>query len=69
VHVPLDAIVTVPVGVDFVPASVSVTATVQSLEVNRGTELGEHATAVLVVRLTAVTFVDPALVRCVLSPA
>lgn len=69
VHVPPGVKVTVPVGVDVVPAALSVTVAVHDVTWLIATVDGEHATVVVVVRRFTVTVVLPELVPCVESPA
>src|SRR3989441_9510314 len=60
---------TVPVGVLFVPTSVSLTVAVQLVEVPRGTAAGVQLTLVLVERVAVTaTVVVPELPACVVSP-
>jgi hypothetical protein len=59
---------TLPAGVIFVPPSVSLTVAVQVVGTFIGSEEGEQATPVDVVRLVAPTMVDPLLGACVESP-
>jgi len=61
VHVPPGVNVTVPVGVDAVPAAVSVTLAVHDVACPITTVLGVHATVVVVVRRLTVTVVLPEL--------
>jgi len=68
VQVPPGVKVTVPVGVLAVPVAVSVTVAVQVVVWPITTVDGLHATVVVVVRGLTVTFADPVLVACVLSP-
>src|SRR6267143_1809106 len=60
--------VTVPLGVVFVPTSVSVTVAVHVDEPPAGTLAGEQLTPVEVVRLLTVTVSEPELVPCFASP-
>ena len=62
VHVPPGAKVTVPVGVEVVPAAVSVTVAVQDVACPMNTVVGVHATVVVVVRRLTVTVAVPVLV-------
>jgi hypothetical protein len=62
VHVPPGVKVTVPAGVDVVPAAVSVTVAVQDVACAMKTVDGVHATVVVVVRKLTVTVVLPVLV-------
>ena len=62
VQVPPGVNVTVPVGVEVVPAAVSVTVAVQLVACPTITEEGVHATVVVVVRRLTVTVVLPELV-------
>ena len=62
VHVPPGVKVTVPVGVDVVPAAVSVTVAVHDVAWLTNTVDGVHATVVVVVRKLTVTVADPVLV-------
>ena len=60
---------TVPVGVVFVPASVSLTVAIQLVAWPRTTDDGEQVTVVPVERFAVtVTAVVPELPRCVASP-
>jgi hypothetical protein len=68
VQVPPGVRVTVPVGVEAVPAAASVTAAVHDVACSITTVLGVHATVVVVVLRLTVTFVDPELVAWVVSP-
>ena len=61
VPAPLLVKVTVPVGVVFVPTSVSLTVAVQVVDVPGGTVEGEQLTLVLVERFVTVTVVVPLL--------
>jgi len=61
VQVPPGVNVTVPVGVDAVPAAVSVTVAVHDVACPITTVLGVHATVVVVVRRLTVTVVLPEL--------
>ena len=61
VHVPPGVNVTVPLGVDAVPAAVSVTVAVQVVACPITTVLGVHATVVDVVLRLTVTVVLPEL--------
>src|SRR3989442_7079356 len=61
--------VTVPVGVEGVPVSVSVTVAVQVVETPAGTVGGVHPTVVEVVRLVTVTVALPLLFWWGDSPA
>ena len=65
---PLALKLTVPVGVDFVPTSVSVTVAVHVDGLPAGTGFGLQLTLVLVVRLVTVRFVLPLLVLWSASP-
>ena len=58
---------TVPVGVLAVPPSVSVTVAVHVVPTARST-VGEQEIAVLVVRLSTVSVVEPLLIAWVASP-
>jgi hypothetical protein len=58
---------TVPVGVDAVPPSVSVTVAVHVVPTARST-VGAQEIAVLVVRVSTVSVVEPLLVAWVASP-
>ena len=66
--VPVWETVTVPVGADLVPASVSLTVVVQVEPWLTATVVGEQTTLVEVERLLTVTDAVPELVECVLSP-
>src|SRR3989441_1534877 len=69
VPLPLLLKLTVPVGVLFVPTSVSLTVAVQLVEVPRGTAAGVQLTLVLVERVAVTaTVVVPELPACVVSP-
>ena len=59
---------TVPVGVDAVPAAVSLTVAVQVVLAPTGTLVGVQLTLVEVERLATATAVVPLEVACVLSP-
>jgi hypothetical protein len=61
VHVPPGVKVTIPVGVDAVPAAVSVTVAVHIVAWLIATVVGVHATVVVVVRRLTVTVVLPVL--------
>jgi hypothetical protein len=61
VQVPPGVNVTVPVGVEVVPAAVSVTVAVHEVACPITTVAGEHATVVVVVRRLTVTVVLPEL--------
>ena len=69
VPTPLLVKLTVPVGVVWVPVSVSETVAVQEVEVPAGRVVGEQVRLVLVDRGSAVTMVVPNEPRCVVSPA
>ena len=62
VQVPPGVKVTVPVGVEVVPAAVSVTVAVHDVAWLIAMVFGLHATVVVVVRLLTVTVVLPELV-------
>ena len=62
VHVPPGVKVTVPVGVDVVPAAVSVAVAVHDVAWLTNTVEGVHATVVVVVRKLTVTEALPVLV-------
>jgi hypothetical protein len=62
VQVPPGVKVTVPVGVDVVPAAVSVTVAVHDVACPMNTVDGVHATVVVVVRRLTVTVALPVLV-------
>jgi len=62
VQVPPGVKVTVPVGVEVVPAAVSVTVAVHDVAWLIAMVVGLHATVVVVVRLLTVTVVLPELV-------
>ena len=69
VPVPLLVKLTVPVGVDFIPMSTSVTVAVQVVGLLTGSGLGVQLTPVVVVRGAAtVRGKVPLLVLCALSP-
>jgi hypothetical protein len=68
VHVPPGVKVTVPVGVEAVPAAVSVTVAVQLVAWLITTVEGVHATAVVVVLRLTVTVAVPVLVPWFVSP-
>ena len=59
---------TLPVGVLFVPVSVSVTVAVHIVPTATSTEDGTQEIAVVVVRVLTVSVVAPLLTACVLSP-
>jgi hypothetical protein len=59
---------TLPVGVVLVPLSMSLTIAVQVVGTFTGTGEGEQATPVEVVRLVALTIVEPPLAEYVASP-
>jgi hypothetical protein len=59
---------TVPVGVDLVPLSVSVTVAVQVVPTATSTEDGAQEIAVLVVRALTVSVVEPLLTVWAASP-
>ena len=59
---------TVPVGVLFVPPSVSVTVAVHVVPTATSTEEGTQEIAVVVVRVLTVSVTEPLLTACVLSP-
>ncbi|TMD56850.1 MAG: hypothetical protein E6I87_15110 [Chloroflexi bacterium] len=63
-----EAKLTVPVGVDAVPAAVSLTVAVQVVLAPTGTLVGVQLTLVEVERLATATAVVPLEVACVLSP-
>src|SRR3989442_12007565 len=63
-----EAKLTVPVGVDFVPVSVSVTVAVQVVGCPTATVAGVPLTVVEVERLFTVTVAVPLEVACVPSP-
>ena len=65
---PLLVKLTVPVGVDAVPLSVSVTVAVQVVGLLTGSGLGVQLTPVVVVRAPTVSINAPLLVLCALSP-
>jgi len=67
--VPLFEKLTVPVGVLFVPVSVSLTVAVQLVGLLTGTLVGVQETEVEVVRLVTVTLVWPELPWWLTSPA
>ena len=66
--VPSEVKVTVPLGLDFVPVSVSVTTAVHVVEVLIATTTGLHEIVVEVVRLFTVRGVEPELVAWTVSP-
>jgi len=68
VHVPPGVKVTVPVGVEAVPAAVSVTVAVQLVAWLITTVEGVHPTAVVVVLRLTVTVAVPVLVPWFASP-
>src|SRR3989442_661764 len=68
VPTPSELKVTVPLGVVFVPAAVSVTVAVQVVEPPTSTVPGEQETLVDVERLVTVTVVLPTEPVCALSP-
>jgi len=59
---------TVPVGVDGVPAFVSVTVAVHVVPTATSTEEGKHEIAVDVVRVLTVSVTEPLLTAWVVSP-
>jgi hypothetical protein len=65
----LEEKLTVPVGFDFVPESVSVTVAVQVVWSFRSSEAGLQLVVVEVVRLAALTPTEPLLVAWAASPA
>ena len=68
VPVLFEDIVTVPVGLDFVPVSVSVTVAVHVVGCPTATVAGVQLTPVEVERLFTVTMAVPLDAACVLSP-
>ena len=68
VPAPLVLKLTVPVGVVFVPASVSLTVAVQAVSLSTATLAGMQLTVVEVLRLVTLTVALPWLVSCVRSP-
>ena len=68
VPAPLVLKLTVPVGVVFAPASVSLTVAVHVVGASTGTLAGVQLTLVAVLRTLTVTVVLPLLAACVASP-